>query len=241
MLEVLDIGPEFLSEFSDQKAISPAEQEKLSLLLMRLQKVPLVAFETDMQPPLSISKIYGDASAEQGHVFQLLATARRVERVELAADVRERLGFDAYYRCQLESFGEPVVLYTLAVPKAWKLDAPLDHQCGGPAMFLKSLPNPDSQPADDNQNVDEHEPTEHAATQPPLVFVSPRLAWYPHNLLGNLRMDVGLFDEVSDRATLKERECFYQLLAAVDRAAEGYLEREARQQLAAQREVLEHG
>jgi hypothetical protein len=52
-------------------------------------------------------------------------------------------------------------------------------------------------------------------------------------------MDVGLFDDVRDRGPLDERECFYQLLAAVRRAKDGRIEREGREVLAERRDFLE--
>ncbi len=191
-------------------------------------------FEADSQVPLAISKIYDDAARQRGHVYRLFATAKRVERVELTPDERERFGFDAYYRCQLDSFGAPVILYTRAVPKDWALDALWTTRAAVPPCSSRCAASPP--PAGD---AEEHEQAGKLAGRPPLVFASLRLAWYPDNLLGRLRMDVGLFDEVSDRSTLKERECFYQLLAAVGRGADGYLEREGKKQLAEQRDIFE--
>jgi hypothetical protein len=65
------------------------------------------------------------------------------------------------------------------------------------------------------------------------VFVATRLAWHPDTPLGNLGMDVGLFDDVDQRRklTVNDRECFYQMLGAVGRAEPGTLVRRAKQQL----------
>src|SRR6185437_982655 len=51
------------------------------------------------------------------------------------------------------------------------------------------------------------------------VLVARRVSWYPNSILGDLDMDMGLFDELSTRPDLTghDRECFYQLLAAVGR------------------------
>jgi hypothetical protein len=64
------------------------------------------------------------------------------------------------------------------------------------------------------------------------------VAWHPRNLLGELGMDVGLLDLVRDRAKLDERECFYQMLAAVRRASEQQIDEHARRDLATLRESL---
>jgi hypothetical protein len=98
-------------------------------------------------------------------------------------------------------------------------------------MFVKVLPAPaKAEPALDDP----------AAAGPSLLFAVPRMSWYPNNLLGQqLRMDVSLFDDVRDRRPLEERECFYQLLAAVGAAKPRQLERAARQQLAERRDFYE--
>jgi hypothetical protein len=62
------------------------------------------------------------------------------------------------------------------------------------------------------------------------------VAWHPANTLGKLGMDFGLFDEVRDRTRHDERECFYQMLAAVRRADQQALQREARENLARRKE-----
>jgi hypothetical protein len=72
-----------------------------------------------------------------------------------------------------------------------------------------------------------------------LLFVAPRVAWHPLDLLGELRMDAGLFDDVRDRGGLDERECFYQMLAAVNRARPGRIELAGRSQLAQRRGLHE--
>jgi len=77
---------------------------------------------------------------------------------------------------------------------------------------------------------------------PELVLAADRIAWHPdrvdadlgiaedHVLLGDLGMDVGLFDQVRDRKGLvaADRECFYQLLTAVGRADAAELARHGR-------------
>ncbi len=69
-----------------------------------------------------------------------------------------------------------------------------------------------------------------------LVFAAPRLAWYPDDLLGRLGMDVGLLGGAEDPKssgldTPAEREAFYQMLAAVGRAAPAELQRAAEKDL----------
>ena len=42
---------------------------------------------------------------------------------------RQRLQFDAYFRCTFQTnAGQPAVVCALAVPEAWKLDEPIDQR-----------------------------------------------------------------------------------------------------------------
>jgi hypothetical protein len=132
-----------------------------------------------------------------------------------------RLEFHEYFRVTVklpQSGGVPALVCTRSVPQAWLSGLPLDEPATAFAMFLKigSRTNGASQ----------------------LIFVADRVAWFPEReseplnvstgtvSLAKLGFDVGLLDEVRQEnnkaLTLVDRECFYQLLAAVrkaDRAA----------------------
>ncbi len=240
LLEVLGIGPEFYAGFSSGTPLTPAERERSLKLMFALRKVPLLAMEANRRRPLSIGAIPGDPQACQGEVYQLYAMATRVMREDVPAEMRETLGFDAYYRCELQAFGLRLTLLTLSVPERWSLDVPLEETCGGPAIFVKLLPDAEAPaPEADHAERGGDQAATAAAKQPSLLFVSTRLAWYPQSLLGRLQMDVSLLDDVRDRTDLVEREAFYQLLAAVRRAADGVLRRDAQEQLAERRQVLQ--
>jgi hypothetical protein len=109
---------------------------------------------------------------------------------------------------------QAAVVFTLAVPKAWReVSGPLDEGASALGLFLKlaAEPNRPDRP----------------------VFVAPRVAWHPAGALGDLGMDVGLLDNVQNkmRITGREREGFYQMLAAVGRAGPGQLLRKANHEL----------
>ncbi|MCS7239002.1 MAG: hypothetical protein NZ899_12150 [Thermoguttaceae bacterium] len=123
------------------------------------------------------------------------------------------------------------VVFSLDLPQAWLRRGNLCEPCAVYGLFLKK--------------------EELGEGSPRLYFAAKRIAWYPETILGRLRMDVGLFDLLDRplpgqspsegrgsgkiarlRLGAHNRECFYQLLAAVGRAAPGQLLREARQQLA---------
>ena len=111
-----------------------------------------------------------------------------------------------------EAEGLTAIVETPVVPKAWAIDAPLDEPALARGLFIKRLPAEQGGPA--------------------YLFIAQRVAWLPDNLLGKLGFDFGLLDGVRDRSKLTERECFYQLLAAVRRAEPGEIEKAARTAIA---------
>ncbi|MCE9603688.1 MAG: hypothetical protein K8U03_02170 [Planctomycetia bacterium] len=125
-----------------------------------------------------------------------------------------------FYRCTIE-FGEahaPVTVVALRMPEALLAlhrnlaEQPLkvgevlkvDERVTVAGLFLKSL-------------------GEKPGEQPLLVTYRP--AWHPDTPLGKLGMDYGLFDDVRLTASdlANERECFFQLMAAMKRAEFGEL------------------
>ncbi|HWC89746.1 MAG TPA: hypothetical protein VG433_08825, partial [Pirellulales bacterium] len=119
---------------------------------------------------------------------------------------------DHYYRCQLEGANRrPLVVYALAVPKAWKPDTDLDQPAAASGFLLKRTAK-----------------AEPAADATP-AFAAQRVEFYPPDLLGQLGMDVGLLDDVVDRKPIEagDRVCFYSLLAAAKRSQPGALLRQA--------------
>jgi len=103
---------------------------------------------------------------------------------------------------------------TREVPNAWPVGTPIDEPAAAHGLFLKTGA------------------THRGLTD--VVLAAPRVAWYPdqadpargihadHVKLAALGFDVGLLDDLSavQRQPIRgeDRECFYQLLAAVARA-----------------------
>jgi hypothetical protein len=225
-LKLFDIDPS-LAAFVDGQGVDGDQRERLLAILFRVRQYPLTAVDHFSREGDALAAIAEHPAEARGQFFTVAGRVSRVERQQLDPALRERFGFDAYYRCTIATDAGPqAVMLALAVPSAWKLDAPIDERCGAKAMFVKLLPPPNGSP-------DEKRPKgkKFDAAGPPLLFVAGRVAWYPANTLGKLGMDFGLFDEVRDRERLDERECFYQLMAAVRRADERRLEREARENL----------
>ncbi len=239
-LALYDIDEQKLATFHDNQPLDAPQRELMLKLLLHLQRYPLTAIDEFSQSPDAVAGIVGDLNEARGRLFTLTGQVTRVTPIKLDAADAERLQFGKYYRCRFETkSGQSAVICTLAVPDGWKRDAAIDHRASARAMFLKLLPRPDSAPNDREAERDaainsdaDTVPEGAEATAPVLLFVARRVGWHPDTVLGRLGMDVGLLDDVADREGLAERECFYQLLAAVRRANETALEQEARDQLA---------
>ncbi|HWA98138.1 MAG TPA: hypothetical protein VG713_06580, partial [Pirellulales bacterium] len=141
------------------------------------------------------------AESLRGQVYQFTGVVRRITVEHPSDEQAARFDLEQYYRCEIDTNGGgPAVVYALKAPAEWKLDQPLEVRGGARAIFVKLA----------GAAPDAIEP----------VFVAERIAWYPDTVLGHLGMDVGLFAGVADRTPLSidDTECFYELLAAVERA-----------------------
>lgn len=177
-----------------------------------------------------------DPDAHRGEIFRLAGRVVSLEVCRPVPEVAERFELDAYYRCGflLGEEAHHVVLCTQTIPDAWRAQPPTGARAGALGVFLKLAGDDPARPSP--------------------VFVASRVAWYPNNRLGDLGFDWGLFDDLRPRAaaedelsptegpkpgdpedyrlTGRNRECFYQMLAAVGRTGPGELRAEAAERLA---------
>lgn len=161
-----------------------------------------------------------DPDAWLGQFFSLRFTVLTVQKYSLPNEAAERFGFGDYYEVHVELDGTRAVLFTREIPKAWKdrltrteETVQIDQPGSAVAMFLKAGAAKSGENQKDPQAVS-------------FYFATDRVAWYPKDrLVGRLGMDLGLFDLIQDRQKIdaKERETFYQLLAAISRAKPGTL------------------
>jgi len=218
-LNTLEIeGIEYLTDgqpIRDEQAMFD-ETETLLAVLYHVNRRPLMRIDQWAGDELDRDAIEGDPAANRGEFFSLSGRLTRIE-VRRPVDVMaSRLELEQYYRCTIMlDDGRPVVVFAWTVPKAWQAGGEFDERVGAKGLFLKL-----------------GVPEEETGRVVP-IFVASRIAWYPHTLLGDLGMDVGLLDEALDRKDLleKDRECFYQLLWAAGRTQPGQLLREAKQRL----------
>lgn len=199
--DLLDLlgARDWLDRATDGADFPPMGDEMLWRSLHAVRRLPLADIDR-WQRPFTRREISAGPGKFRGEVFAFTGTILGFSRHEPPADAAERFNLLAYYRCELEigDTHDRAIVYALGVPRAWKANAPISERVGVKGMFVM-LGNGDG-------------------AAPP-VLVARRIAWYPRTPLGDLEMDVGLFDEISPRPVLAvdDRECFYQLLAAVGR------------------------
>lgn len=226
LLQLFGIDRAFWNGFVDGRPLEASERGNLLRLLYRLRQFGPGVLSQAAQPPQAWQQLAVEPSRYRGDVFSATGRVQRATREPLTADEQQRLQLDAWYRCDVTlEGGQHAQVYTISVPAEWKLDAPLDERVGFDGIFLKQAAAvQDAGPLQGNVGS--------------LLFAAKRVAWYPQGLLGDLQMDFGLFDTVRDRTRLNERECFYQLLAAVNRASPSELDEAGRKQLAELRDEL---
>ncbi|MGB9688417.1 hypothetical protein [Thermogutta sp.] len=239
VLKRLGISDSMWEGLEDGQPLQPQEHELLLRLLFHMRMFQPAELEEWKQPPPEWNAIAADTRAWRGKLLEIKGTATEVAEESVPAEVAQRLGLHHYYACRVATENGEYLVYARDVPRAWKTIEQLREATVIRGLFLKLVK---IQP------------------KPVPLLVTDRPSWFPNNLLGRLGMDCSLFDDVglgtsaqrfvtshasseggdeplSDplekyRLTGKDRECFYQLLAAVGRAEPGQLLREAQAELA---------
>ncbi len=147
-------------------------------------------------------------SGARGEAYVLRGTLKSLVAVPLDGELAERLGITQFYRCELSLGADQptAVLFAQVVPQAWlQGDAPqipLGDRVGAYGFFLQRLTG---------GNQGEASP----------LLVAKRLAWYPPTILGEYEADAGLLDLVRNNTHMLDTEapCFFDVLAAMGRAA----------------------
>ena len=212
LLRLLDIGESQLESFVDGQSLGDQDQEALIRVLYRLPQIDLASIHRWQTSQVPWPELVDNPSALRASIYLLRGHVIQVQKQSLSARLSELFEFDHYYRVVLESAetDRPLIICAREIPTGWKDRSTRRERARVSAMFLKSGAS--------SNGVTE------------LVFAARRVAWLPdhvdaqqgigesHVLLGNLDMDVGLFEFARKRNRLpigdSERECFYELLSA---------------------------
>ena len=239
-----DVGSNYFDNLIDGRPLGGKEAvvdetEIMRQILYHVCRFRIWDVERWAGPLPNLAEMVADPESNRGQFYRLSGRATKAGVVRLDKETAMRLEMDRYYRCEVTlDSGRLAVVFAERVPENWKLDKPIDHRASAFGMFLKFA-------GEENDN-------------PLPVFVAPRLAWHPPTPLGDLDMDVGLLDDLIDRAGLarvrrkaledsddleyrraaREREAFYAMLAAAGRTEPGELLRQADELLAEAPEKL---
>ncbi len=217
LLSRFGIDESQFERLSDYRPFGPDDEETMLRIMYRLDRFRKVDIERWAQPRFPVTEVFADPDASRGELSWLAGRVTAIEKLEPVPEVVERFELPEYYRCtlELEPQGQVGVVLVEDVPVDWKVqEEPLSERATLYGIFLKFAGSEPEQALP--------------------VFVAPRIAWHPPTLLGDLGMDVSLFEEIQNRRplTARDREAFYQLLAAVGRAKPGQLAEAAQQALA---------
>lgn len=203
-----------LERFVSGTPLSPDEEEVLSQLLYYLPRLDADVL-AGSQEAANLDALAASPAEHRLQAVHVRGTVVSIHRMMLLPELAQRMEFDHYYQVHLALEGAPyeAVVCVRQVPAALVASDPQGEPCAADALFLK---------------------VGDIAHQPPqLVFAALRLAWLPRRVdqkrgigpvqvaLAQLGMDQGLWDEVRavQRKELspRDREAFYQALAAVGR------------------------
>lgn len=219
LLELLGVSDSHFRSLRSGRPLVADEQEAVWRVLFALRRFTAAQIHAWPRPASDLYGMMAEPERSQGQMVRIRGRVTAVERVPIIPEVQERFAFKEYYACtlRLEGTGGTARCLALRVPKVW-LDQPaLDARAECEGVFLKAAHGPEGQQA---------------------VLACQRVRWYPEGLLGELGFDAGLWDDVrvwnprlahnaprrdrlanerSLNLSDQDRECFYQLLAALAR------------------------
>jgi len=230
-LAAFGIGESSLAQAKDGQPVGQEDEELLVRLLDRISALQPAEIANWAETPPDWRSYWEQPAALRGRLFAIEARLRDMRSVDSTPELAARSGIERYYVCTVtDEQGMACPIYARRVPGAWLSSVPAGDRVRVSGIFMKWSGNsPDS---------------------PQPVLVTDRPAWFPDNLLGRLGMDCALLDDVPIGGKAKtaggteepaglerffltgrDREAFYQLLAAAGRARPGELYRQARREL----------
>ena len=216
MLELFSVDASQIRQLEDGRPLVVDEDETLFKILYRLPSFGMDKIEAWSKSGVDWAELAEQPASRRLEVFLVKGRATSVQRLDLSAEMAKRLEYSSYFRVrlQLADVPYPVLVCCRAVPRAWESANKLDEPASCYGLFLKT--------GDKESGHTE------------LIFAAERVAWLPQRpepslgvtpsavYLASLGLDAGLFDSVrkTNRKAITgdDRECFYQLLAAVGRA-----------------------
>ncbi len=229
-LAAFGIGESSLAQAQDGRPVGLEDEELLVRLLDRVAALQPAEIADWSEAPPDWRAFWERPATLRGRLFAVEGRVRSVQAIDSTPELSVRSGIKRYYVCTVtDDQGMGYAVYTRRIPAAWLPRIPAGDRVRVSGIFMKwSGDSPDS---------------------PRPVLVTDRPAWFPDNLLGRLGMDCALLDDVpiagkaqTDAVaeeptglerfflTGRDREAFYQMLAAAGRARPGELYQYARRE-----------
>lgn len=216
LMEAYGVDDSHLAAIVDGQSLGPSDDETLLTMLYRMPRItPDMLFHW-REPTLDASQLASDPGKFRLKVFSTEGRVRAIQRIALLPELVRRLQFDVYYQVVVrqDDLGCDLVVCTREIPASWRDKDAAGERIGVTGFFFKLGAS-------------------HGDTRE-LVFVAPRLNWYPDRVNAELGVDeddvtlsrwgfdAALWDAVrkTNGQTLlpSDHESFYQLLAALDRS-----------------------
>jgi hypothetical protein len=215
LLAVLGIDDEKLGRFQDGMPVSEEESEMIGQLVRHVARFDPIDVERWSRKSPSIDEFERAPLSHRAEFLRFDGHVHRVDTIEVGAEAdssRQEL-----YRVAIDapSTARRAVVWCRRIPRVWRQlvndSAPFDFPASVRGLFLKRF---------------EADGVVH------FVCVADRISWFPDRpaeaaniaadqvFLASYGMDIGLFDELVHKRRLvaEDRECFYQLLAAIGRS-----------------------
>ena len=217
LLEYFDIDESLLRQLIDGRPVHDDEKEAIVRILFALPKLPADYLHNWTEESPNWEEIIENPQDFRTKIYHLQGQVTRVEKIQLIPEAAARFDFTHYYQATIE-LGEDrwkATVCSRRVPLDWKIGEPINESASFRGLLLKMGDGP--------------------------VFATTRIAWHPnrldeetgitrsHVILGDLGMDVGLWDDVRDRRPLLpgDREAFYQLMHSMARIRQERLREQA--------------
>ena len=217
MLRIMQIDESYLRFFRDDTPVGE-ETEALERILFRLPSFSQLQLDRWERKIEDVNTMTRDPDSWRFEIHAIEGRVQRLRRIEIDPGVAARVGFRSYYELVIRHNDVESLVFVRRIPQAWT------------PLFVN-----DTMRVDESVRVQglllKRGVLENVAGEikPGLVFAADRLKWLPDKtneklgitgelaLLGQLGVDVDRLRDVKHRAGIvaEDRECFYQMLAAV--------------------------
>lgn len=218
--ELIDFGPSYLKMLADGSPLANEEQEAVIRLVTRIRRLQPHRITRWLKLDVPWQSLAEDPESHRLEIYLLTGTVQDVRRKEVPPEAVSQVGLEHYFEVDVAlDTGEGSLRGTIVVesiPAVWEANLGQKGILRGqrfscPGIFLKPFTTVDGKTG--------------------LVFATSKISWHPNQendalgvttaevRLAEQGMDIGELGNVQDRVKFegREREAFYQMLAAVHR------------------------